>query len=268
VTRTVLVTGCSSGFGRAMVPELRQRGWRVIAGVRGGRERAGDLDAEVVDLDITSEAQRTKVVASIERLDCLINNAGAGIFGPFEETSERELREVFELNFLSTLLLTRDCLPLLRASHGRIVNLSSVFGYTGFPMSSIYCASKFALEGWSESLHHELRGHGVKVTLVEPGAFRTRFGANVRWPENHLDAYGQQRAAMVAWRERRLAKKAKPPVIVARAVAKLVSSDAAPVRLRVGGDARSMWLLRKWLPEAMGDRLLARMVRALNGAAR
>ena len=268
MTRTVLVTGCSSGFGRAMVPELVQRGWRVIAGVRGGRERASDLDAEVVDLDITSEEQRKNAVASIERLDCLINNAGAGIFGPFEETSERELREVFELNFLSTLLLTRECLPLLRASRGRIVNLSSVFGYTGFPMSSIYCASKFALEGWSESLHHELRGHGVKVTLVEPGGFRTRFGASARWPETRLDAYVQQRAAMMAFRERRLAKKGKPPEIVARAVAKLVSSEAAPVRLRVGGEARAIWLLRKWLPEAMGNRFFARVVRELNGAAR
>ncbi len=268
MTRTVLVTGCSSGFGHAVVPELTRRGWRVIAGVRGGRERASDLDAEVVDLDITSEEQRKNVVASIEQLDCLINNAGAGIFGPFEETSERELREIFELNFLSTLLLTRECLPLLRASRGRIVNLSSVFGYTGFPMGSIYCASKFALEGWSESLHHELSGRGVKVTLVEPGAFRTRFGANVRWPERHLDAYAQQRAAMVAWRERRLSKKAKPPEIVARAVAKLVSSDAAPIRLRVGGDARATWLMRKWLPEALGDRFFARMVRELNGAPR
>lgn len=268
MTHTVLITGCSSGFGRAMVPELAARGWRVIAGVRGGRARAEGLDAEVVDLDITSHEQRRSAVASLERLDCLINNAGGGMFGPFEETSESELRDIFEMNFIATLLLTRECLPLLRATQGRIVNLSSVFGYTGFPMSSIYCASKFALEGWSESLHHELRGAGVKVTLVEPGGFRTRFGANVRWPETRLDAYAVQRAAMVAFRERRLAKKAKPPEIVARLVAKLVSSDAAPVRLRVGSDARAMWLMRKWLPEAVGDRLFARMVRPLCGERR
>jgi len=265
---TVLITGCSSGFGRALVPALAARGWRVIAGVRGGRERAGDLDAEVVDLDITNAEQRKNAVAQLDTLDCLINNAGGAIYGPFEESSEREIRDQFETNFLATALLTRDCLPLLRASRGRIVNVSSILGVTGLQMSSLYCASKFALEGWSESLHRELRAHGVRVTLVEPGGFRTRFGANVRWPEAQLDAYAEQRANMVAFRERTAARPGKPPDAVVWAISKLVDSEANPIRIRVGSDARALWLLRKWLPERIGDRLLSRVFDKLIGARR
>jgi NAD(P)-dependent dehydrogenase (short-subunit alcohol dehydrogenase family) len=248
-----------------MVPELTSRGWRVVAGVRGGRARASDLDAEVIDLDITNDEQRQRAAASLERLDCLINNAGRGMFGSFEETSESELREGIETNFLGTLLLTRACLPLLRASRGRIVNISSVLGYTGLPMNSIYCAGKFAVEGWSESVHHELRPHGVKVTLVEPGGFRTRFGDNARWPAATLDVYKGQRAAVRAFREKQMSRKGSPPEIVARAVTKLLSSTGAPIRLRVGVDARAMWLLRKWLPEKLGDRLFARIFGQLSG---
>lgn len=266
--RTVLITGCSSGFGRALVPALAARGWRVIAGVRGGRERAGDLDAEVVDLDVTNAGQRKHAVAQIGTLECLINNAGGGNFGPFEESSERELRDVFETNFLATALLTRECLPLLRASRGRIVTISSILGVTGLPMSSLYCASKFALEGWSESLHRELRAHGVRVTLVEPGGFRTQFGANARWPEARIEAYAEQRASMVAFRERTAARRGKPPDAVVRAVSKLVDSEANPIRIRVGGDARALWLLRKWLPERIGDRLMSRVFDKLTGARR
>lgn len=266
--RTVLITGCSSGFGKELVPALASRGWRVIAGVRGGRERAGELDAEVVDLDITDDAQRRAVVAGLERLDCLINNAGSAIFGPFEECSEREIRELVETNLFGALLLTRECLPLLRAVRGRIVNVSSIFGVTGFPMTSLYCATKFALEGWSESLHHELRPHAVRVTLVEPGGFRTKFGANARWPERRLDAYVAQRSSMAAFRERIAARRGKSPQPVVRAVTRLVESEANPIRIRVGSDARATWLLRKWLPEAIGNRVMSRAFDRLTGARR
>ena len=266
--KTVLITGCSSGFGHDLVPALASRGWRVVAGVRGGRGRAGDLEGEVVELDITNPGQRRDAVAGLDALDCLINNAGGAIFGPFEETSEQELRELFETNFIATALLTRECLPLLRPSRGRIVNISSILGVTGFPMTSLYCASKFALEGWSESLHHELRPHGVGVTLVEPGGFRTRFGSNARWPEAQLDAYGEQRANMVRFRERIASRRGKDPMQVVRAVTNLVESDANPIRIRVGNDARATWLVRKWLPEWLGSRVMSRVFDRLTGVRR
>src|SRR5947209_11075688 len=102
-----------------MVPAFASRGWRVIAGVRGGRARVA-LDAEVVDLDIADAGQRTRVVGSLERLDCLVNNAGWAMLGPFEESSEADIREQLETNVVATMLLTKECLPLLRASRGRI----------------------------------------------------------------------------------------------------------------------------------------------------
>ena len=130
--KTVLITGCSSGFGRGLV-----------------------------------------------KLDALVNNAGYGLFGVFEELSEDLIRKQMEVNFFGCVLLTQALLPSIRATRGVILNLSSMLGFFAPPMSSLYCASKFAIEGWSESLHFELAPHGVRVVLIEPGSFNTQFGSNL-----------------------------------------------------------------------------------------
>lgn len=266
MTRVVLITGCSSGFGLAMVPAFAARGWRVIAGVRGGRARV-NVDAEVVDLDIADAAQRARVIGSLERLDCLVNNAGWAMFGPFEESSEADIRDQLETNVVATMLLTKDCLPLLRASRGRIVNISSVLGTTGFPMMSLYCASKFAIEGWSESLRHELRPHGVEVAIVEPGGHRTKFSENARWPSAQLAAYASHRESFRAFRQRLVSRPGASPETVARRVAEIASSASPmPLRVRVGSDARMTWLMRRLLPSRFADKLLARAVDRMTGA--
>ena len=253
----VLITGCSSGFGRAMVPAFEKRGWRVIAGIRGGD----------VDLDITSGEQRRRVVASLERLDCLVNNAGWAMFGPFEESSEADVRDEMETNVIGTMMLTKECLPLLRAARGRIINMSSVLGYTGFPMMSLYCASKFAIEGWSESLRHELRPHGVEVTIVEPGGHRTKFSENARWPAQQLDSYARHRESFRAFRERLVTRPGASAEIVADRIAAMASSKSPmPLRMRIGRDARTAWLVRRLLPSRVADRLVARAIDRMTGA--
>lgn len=251
MTRTVLITGCSSGFGRAMVPAFANRGWRVIAGVRGG-------GPDAVDLDVDDAASRERVVASLDRLDCLVNNAGFAIFGAFEEASEAEIRAQLETNVISAMLLTKACLPLLRASRGRIINISSVLGYVGFPMMSLYAASKFALEGWSESLRYELRPHGVEVALVEPGGHRTRFGDNALLTAP-LEAYAAQRERFRAFRERLKQRGGRPPERVAERIAEMATSQSPmPARVRVGRDARAAWLVRKWLPARLSESIFER----------
>jgi NAD(P)-dependent dehydrogenase (short-subunit alcohol dehydrogenase family) len=257
MSRVVLITGCSSGFGQAMVPAFAKRGWRVVAGVRGGGQLA---DAEVIDLDVTNGEDRRRAAAALDRVDCLVNNAGWALFGAFEESSEEEIRAQLETNLVAAMLLTKALLPQLRASRGRIVNVSSVMGYFGFPMMSVYAASKFALEGWSESLRHELRPHGVEVALVEPGGHRTRFAENARWPAAPMDVYARQRERFRALRQSLLSRPALPPEAVAERIAEMASSPKPmPLRLRVGRDALAAWLLRK-LPSRLAEAAAARAV--------
>src|SRR5262245_19631363 len=193
--KTILITGCSSGFGRLVIPEFLREGWHVIATMRDAANRKGIFNEELngyrdalslLSLDVTNEAERAAAKNFIEekfggKLDCLVNNAGYGLFGAVEDLSEAQIREQMEVNFFGLVLLTQMLLPQLRKASGRIINLSSVLGFTGMPMSAMYCASKFAVEGFSEGLYHELKPHGVQVALVEPGAFRTNFAEKLTW---------------------------------------------------------------------------------------
>src|SRR5688572_23972764 len=164
--KVVLITGSSSGFGRLLVKAFLARDWTVVGTLRNA-QRSEEIFHEELKayagrffappLDVTREEERAAACDFIERrfegrLDCLVNNAGFGLFGPLEESSEAQIREQMEVNFFGTVLLTRSLLPSLRKSGGRIINISSAMGYMGMPLSSMYSASKFALEGFSESL--------------------------------------------------------------------------------------------------------------------
>ena len=178
-TRVWLVTGASSGFGRAIVEAALARGDSVIAGTRSA-EAFGDLPngAHPLALDVTASEQReTAVAATIERfgrVDVLVNNAGRTQVGAVEETTDEELRSLFELHFFAPAALTRLVLPhMRRQGGGAIVQMSSVGGQTTAPGFGAYCATKFALEGLTETLRDEVAGFGIRTLIVEPGAFRT-----------------------------------------------------------------------------------------------
>ena len=165
---TVLITGCSSGFGRALVPRYLELGWNVIATFRSGasKEPGHPFESEqrrfpnslhTVPLDITSDVDRARAATLISdkfegKLACLINNAGQGTFGAFEDFSPEQIRSQMEVGFFGALFLTRSLAPALRKAQGRVLVVSSLCGYTGMPLSSLYCASKHALEGLFESL--------------------------------------------------------------------------------------------------------------------
>ena len=272
--RTVLVTGCSSGFGHGLVGALLADGWRVIATLRDAGAR-GQLFAPwrsghpsrltVLALDVADRRDRAALaeVVGDGRLDCLVNNAGYGLFGALEDLTEAQIRRQLEVNFFGAALLIRALLPALRRSRGRIINVSSMLGRGGLPLTSAYCASKFALEGLSESLWHELRPHGVQVAIVEPGGHRTRFSANAVWGEGSGQAsspYARQSASYRQVKARLSARQAGSADSVVRAVVRLASLDAMPLRVRVGMDSRILEALRRLLPERLGWRVQAALV--------
>lgn len=262
--RVALVTGCSSGFGRLLVARLLADGWRVIATLRGAAARGQELVAEagpyasrliVRDLDVADAASRAAIAAYVEKehggLDLLVNNAGYDVWGAFEDLSEEELRRQFEVNFFGAAFTTRALLPSLRRARGKVVMVSSVLGYVGIPMGGAYCSSKFAMEGLSEAMAYELLPHGVQVCVVEPGAFRTKFQANVAWAAGSArpdSPYAAQTAEMRAVQEKRRGQGADPDSVV-DLIARLARKATMPRRVRAGKDAAAMAWLMRLLPD-------------------
>lgn len=272
--RRVLLTGTSSGIGRLAVSEFLRRGWSVLATMRSAGERrelfADQLAAhpgalEVMSLDVADAGERAAVVGHVMDtgvLDCLINNAGYGLFGALEDLSEEQLRRQLEVNFTAAALLTRDLLPALRRCGGSVLMVSSVLGRAGFPLTSAYCASKFALEGLGEALYYELRPLGVRVGIVEPGGRRTRFGDNVEWAEGTSETYREATACYRALLDRVRGRRGKRPAeSVVAALVRLAEARTVPLRTRVGGDAAAMSVAEALLPERTRTRLFGAMFR-------
>lgn len=178
MSQTVLITGASSGFGEAAARRFADEGWNVVATMRdpeAGRSLAGRGSVLLTRLDVEDRPSiDSAVAAGIARfgtIDVVLNNAGYGLFGIFEGVSREAVRRQFDVNVFGAMDVVRAALPHLRANRaGTIINVSSGAGAIGFPMASIYSASKFALEGWSEALSHELSSLGIRVKIVEPGA--------------------------------------------------------------------------------------------------
>jgi len=262
--KVVLITGSSSGFGRLLVNAFLARGWTVAGSLRNAQRSAELFCDELkgyadrffpLGLDVTSEEDRTEAREFIERrldgrLDCLVNNAGFGLFGALEDISEVQIREQMEVNFFGTALLSRQLLPSLRKSHGRIINISSALALSALPLSSIYCASKFAVEGLSEALYHELKPHGVQVAIVEPGGFRTNFADNLQLGEGCFALpYHAQTAAFRRFGQRRASEPGRAPTPVIEAVVLLATMKKMPLRVRCGLDAHLAYGLKRILPE-------------------
>lgn len=279
--KRVLITGATSGFGFGLAKALLKEGYFVVASGRNLTQRAeifADLRKSYperlveLDFDVTSEVQRTEIKNYFESsgIDILINNAGYGAFGPAEVTTEDSLRHQFEVNFFSVVLLTQSLLPILRRTKGHIINFSSVFGCIGFPMTGAYCASKFAVEGYSESLSHELRSHGVDVTLIEPGGYRTQFGEKIEWSDATLNSpYSRQVEAYKKLRQKLVDRPNPPnPESVVKGVLKIINlrnreSNTPRMAYAFGNDARLSFALKRLLPRNIFVRLIGKSVKEL-----
>lgn len=264
--KTIVLTGASSGFGKAALAALLARGNTVIAGVRGGEGRAAALfGAEIaalpgrliaVDLHMERSETFAGVVRVVEerlgrRLDVLVNNAGYGLLGPFEDQSPEQVRHQFEVNVFGPMFLTRALLPALRAARGRIINVGSIAGILATPFYGTYSATKHALAAHSESLYYELRPHGVQVALVEPGSFKTEFaGRSLALAEGSRDPSSPYHDEMKRFEHniRTYALRLGDPARVAALIVRLCERKHIPLHNLIGPDARALALLKRTLP--------------------
>lgn len=271
--RNVLITGASSGIGKATALFLAERGYTVIATSRVA-SRLDDLHSEAghrgtsvigVELDINSEDSVAFTVPElIERhgaIDALVNNAGFGMWGPVQLLSDEELKSQFETNFFAAVRMMQAVLPsMIEQRRGAIVNISSVLGRIGTPFNGAYVSSKFALEGISESLKTEVQPFGVHVAMVEPGLFRTNF------PDNEIrgKAAGDESSAYSPYIQRQSENHdlfellGGDPVRVAKVVHKVITSPSPNFRNPVGIDARAGTLAARLLPERIYWRILSK----------
>ena len=269
ISRTALVTGCSSGIGRETALQLHRAGLVVYATARRPEILAGlaERGLEVLALDVTDEASMVAAVEEIAarrgQVDVLVNCAGFELAGPVEEIPMAEVRRQFDTNVFGLARLTQLVVPGMRAQrYGRIVNISSVFGRFAVPGGAYYAASKHAVDAFSEALRLELVGFGVQVVLVEPTAARTRLNANTIWAGGGGDGpYAGFRKDLERWHAEtyagpphniagRLAVSADD---VARVITRAATSRRPRARYPVGVLARGLFLLRRWLPPAAFD---------------
>jgi NAD(P)-dependent dehydrogenase (short-subunit alcohol dehydrogenase family) len=252
MTRSVLVTGASSGIGRAAALALSRRGFTVFAGTRAPLDYDG---VTPVDLDITADVGHLRELP----LDAVVNNAGIAVIGPLEFLPLDELRRQLEVNTVAQLAVIQACLPALRASRGRIVNVSSISGRVALPLYGPYAASKFALEALSDSLRRELRG-AVHVSLIEPGAVATpiwqrTLAATDMPPEPY---------ARMAETLRGMAEEAPrtgmPVATVVGAIHHALTARRPRTRYVLGRDARIQAALARAAPTRLMDRLIRRIV--------
>jgi NAD(P)-dependent dehydrogenase (short-subunit alcohol dehydrogenase family) len=255
--KTALVTGASSGIGEATAERLARAGYKVY----GTSRRAAKLSQrsfELLALDVTSdesvEATVREVLRLEGRIDLLVNNAGFGIApAAAEESSIEQARSIFETNFFGLVRMTRAVVPHMRRQRaGRIINIGSVLGFLPAPYAALYAATKHAVEGYSESLDHELRTRGIRVSVIEPAYTKTQFGANFLEPDSKLDEYREIRASVSKTLTEVLAA-ADDPGVVADVVLEAASAARPRLRYTAGARASLLRLLRRFAPGSLVD---------------
>jgi NAD(P)-dependent dehydrogenase (short-subunit alcohol dehydrogenase family) len=254
----VLITGVSSGIGRAVAGAFAAKGFEVFGTSRNPQRTEPVPGVERVQLDVADDASVAAAVSTVVqragRIDILVNNAGVGVFGAAEETSIAQAQQLFDTNFFGLVRLTREVLPHLRAQgSGRIINIGSVLGFLPSPYGSFYAASKHAVEGYSESLDHETREFGVRVSVVEPGYTNTSFEANATDADSPIDSYAPIREH-VKQVIGKAVRAGDDPAVVAQAVLKAATSRTPKLRYPAGPLARQLTVLKKFAPAALLDK--------------
>ena len=270
ISKAVLITGCSTGIGRATALHLAKSGYTVFATARRV-ESIADLAGQgctVLPLDVCDEASMRAAVAQVESaagaVGVLVNNAGYGSEGPVEEVPMEEVRRQFETNVFGLLRLTQLCLPGMRRQRwGRVVNLSSMGGRMTLPGGGVYHATKYAVEALSDAMRFEVGGFGVDVVVVEPGAIRTEFGNTAIARVDALGGSGDYADFREALKtnirdayEGRMAALAAGPEAVAVVIARAVEARRPRTRYVITAGARLLLGLRRWLPDRAFDAFL------------
>ncbi len=252
-----LVTGASSGIGEATAKRLAMAGYKVYGTSRRGVQ-SGRRSFAMLPLDVTSdesvEAAVKELIRLEGRIDLLVNNAGFGVApAGAEESSIEQAKAIFETNFFGLIRMTRAVVPhMRRQGSGRIINIGSVLGFLPMPYGALYAATKHAVEGYSESLDHELRTRGIRVSVIEPAYTRTQFDANFLAPDSKLDEYREVRALLDKVLKEVMAT-ADEPTVVADVVLQAAIAVRPKLRYTAGGLANRLRLLRRFAPAGLVD---------------
>jgi NAD(P)-dependent dehydrogenase (short-subunit alcohol dehydrogenase family) len=270
ISKAVLITGCSTGIGRATAERLASRGWNVYATARNA-ESIADLAArgcKTLALDVCDEASMRAAVQAVQLAEgavgVLINNAGYGLEGAFEEVPMTDIRRQFETNVFGLIAMTKLVLPAMRRQRwGRIVNLSSMGGKLTFPGGSYYHATKHAVEALSDALRFEVKGFGIDVIVIEPGPIKTRFGdtavGSIAAPKDSPYAAFNavvEKQIREAYEGGPMARFAAPPEAVAGVIEAAIASAHPKTRYKVTLAARVLMGLRRVLPDRAFDAFL------------
>lgn len=263
--KVALVTGASGGIGQATARALAKAGYTVFGTSR--RQAAGSAlgGIRMLSLDVTSDSSVAEAMATIEAeaggIDLLVNNAGVGLMGAAEEISLAQVHELFETNVYGLMRMTNAVLPIMRRQRsGRIVNLSSIMGLIPAPFSAHYAATKHAVEGYSESLDHEVRDFGIRVVLIEPGMTRSAFESNVGRGDRSIADYKKGLADVSGWFAEGM-KAADTPESVAEKI--LIAAEAKDPKLRyaTGKGTGLIALLRRFVPSSAFDKSVRKQMR-------
>lgn len=264
--KVTLVTGASSGIGREIAQLFAQRGARVFGTARNPKSAKPIPGVEIIRLDVTDDASVSEAIQGIVRkagpVEVLVNNAGYGLTGALEETTPQEARDQFETNFFGVLRVTNAVLAGMRqAGYGRIVNISSVVGFIPGPFMGMYTASKHAVEGYTETLDHEVRQFGVRAVLVQPFYTKSNISQNEKTAQTNLTAYAVHRRRMHEVVAKGVTQ-GDDPQLVAEAVWQAVTAKSPKLRYPVGKGVL-LSRLRRFAPVAIFDRAI-RKESALN----
>lgn len=253
-----LVTGASSGIGHVTAKALTKAGYRVFGTSRKPVAAAGGIAMLVCD--VTDEASVRDLVAEVlrlaGRLDLVVNNAGVGLLGAAEESSIAQAQRVFDVNVFGVARVVNAVLPVMRdQGGGRIINMSSILGLIPSPFNAYYASTKHAIEGYTESLDHEVRASGIRVVLVEPGVTRTAFEENLTRADQPMAVHAEGRSRSESLM-RRWVESGDDPQVVADTVVKAATAKAPRLRYAAGKQSRQVGALRRYLPGALVDRIL------------
>src|SRR5881396_3081180 len=255
--KTTLVTGVSSGIGREIAQLLAERGARVFGTVRDPKSATPIPGVEIVRMEVTDDASVNEAVQSVEKkagpVQLLVNNAGYSVTGALEEISIEEAKQQFETNFFGVLRVTNAVLPKMRqGGYGRIVNISSALGFLPAPYWGMYAASKHALEGYTETLDHEVRRFGVRAVLVKPAQTKTNIRGNSKFAKVALDVYADERKRLTDVVQQSI-EHGDDPRIVAEAVYQALTAKTPRLRYPVGKGVLFS-RMRRFVPASLFDK--------------
>ncbi|MBO9098236.1 MULTISPECIES: oxidoreductase [unclassified Rhizobium] len=256
-----LVTGASSGIGLVTAQALAKAGYRVF-----GTSRKPVASTAVITMlvcDVTDEASVQAAIAAVldqaGRIDLVVNNAGVGLLGGAEESSIAQAQRLFDVNVFGVARVVNAVLPVMRQQKsGRIINMSSILGLIPSPFNAFYASTKHAIEGYSESLDHEVRTFGIRVVLVQPGVTRTSFEENLTRADRPLSAYASERDRSEKLM-RRWVETGDAPEVVADVVVKAAMAERPKLRYSAGKQSTQARSLRRFMPERLVDRILRKV---------